>query len=234
MTPDVFQPERKFVRCTLTPDEVHLRLVDLDDARWDGFATSLSDDEEMRASRYRTAALAQSYRRGRAALRQVLAYYAGQAPRALSLQYGEFGKPALKGHALQFNLSHSAQRALIAVSHTAIGVDLEWIHPQVAVEELAPIVCNGAEHEYLRNLPEDARRIAFFQLWTQKEAYCKALGVGLQKTLADIGFGENFGDGPRAVLDRGRTSMVVQPLASIPGYSASLCAPGPGVALRWF
>ena len=234
MAADFFPPNRTYARCAIGPAEVHLRLVNLDDERWDGFIASLSADEEARASRYRTAALAQSYRRGRAALRQVLAYYAGEAPRRLTLQYGAFGKPALKDHNLQFNLSHSAGRALIAVSGDAIGVDLEWIHPSLVVEELAPIVCNGAEHDYLRNLPADARRIAFFQLWTQKEAYCKALGMGLQKTLADVAFGENFGTGPRPVLDRGAVTMVVHPLAILPGYAASLCAPGPETAIRWY
>ncbi len=234
MTPAAFQPQRKFAQCSLAPDDVHLRLVDLDDARWDDFTASLSIEEEARASRYRTSALAQTYRRGRAALRQVLAYYCGQPPRSLAMQYGEFGKPALRGHDIHFNLSHSGQRALIAVSAAPIGVDLEWIHPALVIEELAPLVCNGAEDEYLRNLPADARRIAFFQLWTQKEAYCKALGVGLQKTLADIAFGENFGDGPRTVLDRGAATMVVHPLGSIPGYSASLCAEGPDTAISWY
>jgi 4'-phosphopantetheinyl transferase len=234
MMADLFEPQHRFAQCTLAPAAVHLRLVDLDDARWDGFSCSLSDDEQARASRYRTAALAQTYRRGRAALRQVLAYYAGQPPRSLALDYGEFGKPALRGHDLQFNLSHSARRALIAVSNDPVGVDLEWIHPGLAVEELAPMVCNGAEDEYLRNLPEDARRIAFFQLWTQKEAYCKALGVGLQKTLADIAFEDYFGAGPSAVLDQGAATMVVHPLAAIPGYSASLCATRADAAISWY
>lgn len=234
MMADVFEPQHRFAQCTLAPAAVHLRLVDLDDARWDEFSCSLSVDEEARASRYRTAARAQIYRRGRAALRQVLAYYAGQPPRSLALYYGEYGKPALRGHDVQFNLSHSGKRALIAVSNDPVGVDLEWIHPGLQVEELASIVCNGAEDEYLRNLPEDARRIAFFQLWTQKEAYCKALGVGLQKTLADIGFEDYFGAGPRAVLDKGAATMVVHPLGTIPGYSASLCAPGVGTQIRWY
>jgi 4'-phosphopantetheinyl transferase len=234
MTPSAFEPQRRFAQCTLAPDEVHLRLVDLDDGRWDDFTASLSAEEEMRASRYRTAALAQIYRRGRAALRQVLAYYVGQPPRSLAIQYGEFGKPSLRGHDVQFNLSHSGKRALIAVSSAPVGVDLEWIHPALSIEELAPLVCNGAEDEYLSNLPEDARRIAFFQLWTQKEAYCKALGVGLQKTLADIAFGENFGDGPRAVLDRGAATMMVHPIGAIAGFAASLCAPAVDTAIRWY
>ena len=234
MTPDVFQPHHQFARCALASTEVHLRLVDLDDARWDAFTTSLSVDEEARASRFRTTALARSYRRGRAALRQVLAYYAGQPPRSLAMQYGEFGKPALRGHDVQFNLSHSGKRALIAVSALPVGVDLEWIHPRLVVEDLAPIVCNGAEDAYLRQLPEDARRAAFFQLWTQKEAYCKALGIGLQKTLTDIAFAHHAAGAPATVLDRGAATMAVHPLPSIPGYSASLCAPGLDAAIRWY
>jgi 4'-phosphopantetheinyl transferase len=234
MTAAVFEPQNRFVQCTLGPAEVHLRLVDLDDARWDDFSCSLSVEEQARASRYRTAALAQTYRRGRAALRQALAYYAGKPPRSLALQDGQFGKPALRGNEVQFNLSHSSRHALIAVSGEAVGVDLEWIHPGMAFEELAPIVCNGAERDFLRNLPEDARRIAFFQLWTQKEAYCKALGVGLQKRLADIGFDDYVGVGPRAVLDQGIATMTVHQVGAIAGYSASVCAARADAAISWF
>jgi 4'-phosphopantetheinyl transferase len=235
MTPAIFDPLHEFAQFSLPPAEIHLRLVDLDDARWDGFFGSLSIDEEVRAARYRSAALAQSYRRGRAALRQVLACYAGPPPRSLALEYGQFGKPSLRGHALHFNLSHSGSRALIGVSRAPLGVDLEWTgQPGLVIDELLPLVCNAAEEDVLLAMPERQRRAAFFQLWTQKEAYCKALGVGLQRTLGEITFEALADRAASRVFDKGEAVLFAYPLSCIPDHSASLCSPDQDAAIRWY
>lgn len=233
--PSIFPPAPTYARHAVRAGEIHLRLIDLDDPGWDRLAGSLSADEQARASRYRTAALACLYQRGRAALRLVLAYYAGKPPPSLVLEYGEFGKPALRGGTVHFNVSHSANRAIIAVAASPVGVDLEWTgHPGLSIDELVRVVCSESERDCLRHLSEEARKLAFFQLWTQKEAYCKTLGVGLQKTLTDISFGEGVFDAPRRVLDAGAATLHVHPLAGIPQFSASVCSGDEDVSIQWY
>jgi phosphopantetheinyl transferase len=90
------------------------------------------------------------------ALRRVLAVYLGEEPDRIRLERGEHGKPRLAGAGarLEFNLSHSRDLALVAVSgELEVGVDVERVRPQ--------------------------RGEAFYRRWACHEARVKCLGVGL-------------------------------------------------------
>lgn len=94
--------------------------------------------------------------RGRWALRQVLARYLNEDPAEIELRTGEHGKPALADPAatLRFNLSHSGELALVAVTQgREVGVDVQKIKPH--------------------------RDIAFYEGWARREAIVKCLGTGL-------------------------------------------------------
>jgi 4'-phosphopantetheinyl transferase len=81
--------------------------------------------------------------------------------------------------ALQFNVSHSGDWALIAVTQNRpVGVDLEQIRPDVDVHGVGQLAFSVAERELLQSLPEVVRVAAFFDLWTCKEAYLKGIGEG--------------------------------------------------------
>lgn len=95
-------------------------------------------------------------------------------------------------------------------------------------------MCSAGEADGLRAMPEPQRRAAFFQLWTRKEAYCKALGVGLQKTLGEITFEAGADGAPWRVLDKGEAALFAYPLNCIGGYAASLCSPERHAVLRWY
>ena len=97
--------------------------------------------------------------------------------------YNTFGKPGLSpecGRGLRFNISHSADLALIAIALDAeVGVDLEHLQALPDYAEIARGFFSPAEVDELTRLPSGLQAQAFFRCWTKKEAYAKARGEGL-------------------------------------------------------
>ena len=121
-------------------------------------------------------------------MRQIVSRYAGLAPQHLRFSYGIKGKPELspgeKRCGIEFNLSHSSDLALLAITHgLPVGVDIEWMDAQFATDEIAARFFSASEVQILRALPNACRTEAFFSCWTRKEAYIKALGEGLSVPL---------------------------------------------------
>ncbi|MCC7416110.1 MAG: 4'-phosphopantetheinyl transferase superfamily protein [Acidobacteria bacterium] len=147
----------------------------------------LSPDERDRARRFRFERDRQRFVTCRALLRCVLASCVDAGPGEIELTHGDFGKPRLKWPAaadLDFNVSHAGGFALFAISNgAAVGIDLERIRPLDDVDRLARAVFSAAEQRAFEALPPAARTRAFYDGWTRKEAYIKALGDGLQHPL---------------------------------------------------
>ena len=120
---------------------------------------------------------------GRAMLRQLLAGYLNVSPQAIAFRYNPQGKPSIAlpaSSGLQFNLAHSSSMAVCAVTASSqVGIDLERINARRDFEGVAARFFNEAETCVLRKLPEARRALAFYRIWTQKEAYVKALGSGI-------------------------------------------------------
>ncbi|MDZ5634890.1 4'-phosphopantetheinyl transferase family protein [Janthinobacterium sp. GMG1] len=165
-----------------TPEaqEIALWQVDLDDSRLDAFAASLNRLENDKADRFRSLALQTRYRRSQGVLRQILSDYLDVPPAAVAFRHGAFGKPSLAGQALHFNLSHSGDAMLLAVARHAVGVDVEQCAgTPLDLDPLLDLLCHADERAAMAALAPDQRRQQFYQLWTRKEAYLKALGTGL-------------------------------------------------------
>ena len=151
-------------------------------------AALLVPDEMKRAARFHFDRDRERYVVGRGTLRLLLGKYLNTAAQDITFCYGAQGKPCLAAPAdasgLHFNLSHSADRALLAVSRgRQVGVDIEAVRPNVDCEVLAQTYFSPAEREALFGLPQAERAAAFFRLWTRKESYLKALGGGLMLPL---------------------------------------------------
>lgn len=136
----------------------------------------LSLREIARAERLIKPQAQQDYRLARGLLRLVLARYVETAPQNIFFERNEHGKPYITDSPLNFNISHSRDRLLIAVSvGRELGVDIEFrkknfdstaiVKRWFSVEERAAIE-KGSD---------------FFDIWAKKEAYVKALGVGIYK-----------------------------------------------------
>ena len=114
-------------------------------------------------------------------VRSILAGYLDAKPEALTFVHGPHGKPELESAGtLRFNFTRSGSFGLLAVTRGRdVGVDVERVEPRRALGPIADRLFGADEAAELRSLPEARRTRRFFELWTQKEAYAKALGVGL-------------------------------------------------------
>ena len=102
------------------------------------------------------------------------------------LVYNEHGKAYFEGNPLYFNLSHSGCYVALAYDSMDLGVDIE-AH-RVIEEAIFPKVFTSAEQAFLQEKEGEEKKNAFFRLWTEKESYLKAVGVGLSKPLASVDF----------------------------------------------
>ena len=141
----------------------------------------LSTDERARAARLRYERGSERFIAGRGALRIVLGNALGIAPEGVRLRTRPNGKPELneQDSNIRFNLSHSADLALIAVADgREVGIDVERLRP-IDIDGLAERFFAARECAEIKGLPLDLRMLGFFQCWTRKEAYLKATGEGL-------------------------------------------------------
>jgi 4'-phosphopantetheinyl transferase len=166
--------------------------VRLKESAASGFeAGVLSRDEIARAARFHFEKDRIHFTRCRSALRILLAGYLAIPAAEIRFEYSSNGKPQLAAgqnpRALQFNVSHSTDRALIAVgSEHRLGVDIETIRADVDTTSLAERFFSPRECAGLQALPDHLRVPGFFACWTRKEAFLKATGAGLSFPLADF------------------------------------------------
>ena len=152
-------------------------------------AGSLSEEERRRAARFRFRGDRDAFLVARAARRDILARYLGQAPARLRFATTDLGKPFLVGGGeVRFNSSRSGELALYAVARgREVGVDVERVRPDVDHDAIAARFFSATERDELEHFPEPLRRQRFFALWTGKEAMAKATSQGLAGALAGAG-----------------------------------------------
>ena len=191
-------------------------------------ASLLAPSEAERAARFRFEGGRERAIAGRGQLRAILGRCLGAEPAGLEFSYGPRGKPALagvwSGSGWHFNLAHSSDRALLAVTRSGpVGVDVERIRP---LREVGPAVSrffSPRESAAFQALVAEQKPEAFFRLWTRKEAWLKATGEGITESLDRVEV--SFLPGEPAQL------------LSLPGGAAALSGwrlhdfdPGPGFA----
>jgi 4'-phosphopantetheinyl transferase len=142
----------------------------------------LSDDERIRADRFHDTKARVAFVVARNWLRRVLGLYTPIPPPQIRFGETAFGKPFLanehSGRPIAFNLSHSGELAIVAVTDgMPVGIDIERIRP-VSAELLAGCLAQR-ELAMLSALAPGLREESFIRCWTRKEACLKAIGVGL-------------------------------------------------------
>ncbi|HEX3557513.1 MAG TPA: 4'-phosphopantetheinyl transferase superfamily protein [Thermoanaerobaculia bacterium] len=211
-----FPPRSPGSGLELGPGEIHVWSIPLDPVpeRVESLGRVLSADEWERARRFRFDKHRRQYVVGRGALRTLLAAYLGTRPEAVTFSYGPRGKPflapPLDDRGLQFNLSNSDELALAGfVRGREIGVDVELLRPMNDCEEIAERFFSESERKVLRTIPFPAKQEAFFNCWTRKEAYLKAVGEGLAAPLDSFDVTLALGEPPRMLTlngDAGRAA----------------------------
>lgn len=164
---------------------------DIDPGRWDHYLTLLDEGERLRYESLLRSGARRQFLLGRAMLRCALARRMNREPGELRFQRREDGKPELVSPAggWRFNLSHSRHWVVLAVGQAdEIGVDVEHHRRRNDIDGIAARFFSAEEYRELAKLPVAERRQRFFELWTLKEAYVKALGRGIATALAGTRF----------------------------------------------
>lgn len=210
---------------------VHLWRVALDNERGatESWLRRLSPAEQARARRFKFADDRRRYVVAHVALRDILARYEKVAPAELEFVEGENGKPrlaaALASSGIEFNLTHSRERALVAATRgRVLGVDIEFVSSDFEFQDVAERFFTGREVSALRALPLPLQRKAFYKCWTSKEAFLKAKGTGLSGALDEVEIASISGD--RVAIHAAVAGWSLIELDADEGYEGALVAEG--------
>jgi len=131
---------------------------------------------------------------------------------------------------LDFSESHSRDLALLAIAHSRVGIDVEYVQTIVLRQTSIEQYLARPEWSRLQALPAKARAVALYRCWTQKEAALKALGVGLLYPPRRV---NAIADGRKShvVSALGRNWLVRQVAAPV-GYAAALAIEQPNRTIR--
>ena len=240
-------PQWQFPPTTLEPDdgEVHVWRAGLDLPSWPlhSLAQVLADDERARAEKMRSERDRTRFIAAHGLLRVILGRYLNTPPQALRFSSNHHGKPYLVSNTignppLFFNMSHSHHMALYAIAPgREVGIDLEYIRPDMDYESIAERFFSPYEVSKLREVPAGQRSAAFFRCWTHKEAYVKARGVGLSLDLRlfDVSVSP---EEPAAILgsrEEGQSTECwsLRDLPAIEGYTGALAVEGNPRLMCW-
>lgn len=157
----------------------------------------MSNDERERAAKFLRGK--ETFIASRWLLREALSTYANVPPSELDFRRTAKGKPYLEGYGIEFSLSHSDRWALLAVSNKTLGADIEVPQKTRDLLGIAQSFFHPLEYAQLKELDETDQQDYFFQLWTLKEAFLKAIGTGISAGLDKIHF-HGEGDSLRAEL----------------------------------
>jgi len=140
----------------------------------------LNAEEKEKAATFKRLEVQKKYIKTRGVLRKVLGSYVNEHPQQLVIKAAEHGKPFLEQQDLSFNLSHTANRFVIAVSNCGeIGIDLEQHRERVNLLGLVNKCFSIEEKDYWLTLPEEQKVTMFYRFWVRKEAFVKAVGRGI-------------------------------------------------------
>ena len=150
----------------------------------------LSGDEWRRIRKFRSGQDARRFIVRRGMARRILGRYLDLRPQQVSFSHNDFGKPFLSSGLsldLQFNVSHSFERAALAVGAGApLGIDIELLRSYPAGAPTASSYLTPREIERLSSAEETAKNRIRFQAWTRLEAVAKAEGVGIRHLPGDL------------------------------------------------
>jgi 4'-phosphopantetheinyl transferase len=215
MSRDIEEVWGRTVPAALGPGAVHLwygsvRLLAPYEPR---FREALSSDEQGRAERFHFACDRTRFVLRRGALRFVLAGYVAADPADIRFETGPWGRPELTLPGPRFSQSASDGLTVIAVAgRQQVGVDVERIRPSPDLDRVAVRMFTRRELSDARALSESSRIERFFDVWTRKEAFAKALGLGLRMPFDAF-----------EVSEKPAAGWSLEGLAAPSGYRAALC-----------
>jgi 4'-phosphopantetheinyl transferase len=236
---------------SLTRDEAHVWLADPgrihEPALLERYLALLGPQELERHGRLRREASQREFLVAHALARVTLSRYAPVPPEAWSFSYGEHGRPEISGPSevqdLRFNLSHTRGMVAFAVTREHdVGVDVENRTRRLRHRELSERFFGAAEVEALRALAPEERPRRFLEVWTLKEAYLKARGLGISVPLRGFQFQLSDSASPRIRFDPALLcddpeswQFALHRPTEIHTLALAICRPGrPEMTIRFF
>jgi 4'-phosphopantetheinyl transferase len=230
---DMKSEDSKTNAATLLKDDIHVWKVWLNffNLELKNFWELLSSDEKTRAERFKFDIHRERFIASRGILRTLLGKYLQIQPQEINFRYTAHGKPYLDHNTdLFFNASDSQNLAIYALTlNREIGVDVEYMK-KIDYLGIAERFFSPNEFQVLKNLPEDQKKQAFFNCWTRKEAFIKAIGEGLSFPLSDFNVSLVPGEAAMLIDIRGdkkaAQAWTMQSLDLADDYSVALVAEG--------
>ena len=232
-------PKRLIIR----DDEAHVWLTELNlrPSLLENLKDALSTDELARANRFHFEKDRRHFIAARGLLRVILGRYLNLEPQRLKFSYATHGKPKIMNEMeydyLKFNLSHSHGLALYAVSlGREIGIDIERFRTNLSFEKIAKRFFSPLEFQMLSALSPSERIEGFFNCWTRKEAYIKAIGEGLSIPLDQFDVTLNPRDEAKIISIKGDSTLAscwsLYPLTPAAGYAGALAVEGKNLRIK--
>lgn len=190
--------EKLIERLSISRNEIHVwcAFCDsvVDEQLLSRYLQVLSKEESLQYKRFLREKDQKQYLLTRALLRSVLSlYHSDLRPADWLFKRNSYGKPfidnTLHKNDLSFNLSHTDNLVVLAVTlNHNIGIDAEHLLKTTNFLNTAKKVFTHHEYEQLQSLPPSERMRRFMDIWTLKEAYVKARGIGLSIPLHRFGY----------------------------------------------
>ncbi len=158
------------------------------------YESLLSHDERERKNRFHFDKHQHTYLVTRAMEKTLLSRYTGSPMDKLVCQRNTYGKPYLCQQGITprwyYNLSHTDDLIVMAIGQGGeLGVDVESTHRKVSYQSIIRSFFAKSEiHAVEQQATEAEKNQCFYQYWTLKEAYIKAIGKGIATTLQGVAF----------------------------------------------
>lgn len=178
-------------------DDIQIWSISLDSNEKfrDACLNALGEKGRERINYFKFKQVQESYIISQGGLRLLLSHYLNIPADKIQIGKLSKGKPySIDNPKLRFNMSNSGRRVVYAFSmDEEIGIDLERLRELSDLDELIEKNYNSYERDYINKLPEQ-RSYRFFKFWTIKEAYLKAIGVGMRIPPDNLVFSIQNGD----------------------------------------
>ena len=214
-------------------NEVHVWrvFVGLTTVQIENLQEILSSDELTRAGRFHFERDQKRFIAARGILRKILAHYLDKKPHDIRFDYSDNGKPVLASKSgcdtICFNLSHSGEFALYAVTpEQNIGIDIERIREDVDMDQISQRFFSPTDISSLNQIQKNNWPEIFFQYWTRKEAFLKAMGDGMSFPMEQCDVSLINGRVLSPIIlpanNEKSSSWYVKDLFPCPGYAAAI------------
>ena len=147
----------------------------------------LNDIEKSRADNMLLEQNRQMFIKCRSSLKCFLSFITGIKIEEIIIYEGVNGKPYLNEKDVFFNVSHSVDCFVIAITHLGqIGIDIEQKNRKLDYSKIKGLLFSESELNLFDDLEQDSKQEAIINAWTRKESFFKALGSGMTSPLKEF------------------------------------------------